>query len=47
MGSGIATENIFDLYLGENKKIGLVKNWFDLPRHKIQAAVRFETSLGI
>lgn len=45
MGSGIATENIFDLYLGENKKIKPVKGWFDLPRHKIQAAVRFETSL--
>lgn len=45
MGSGIATENIFDLYLGEKKKLDPVKSWFDLPKHKIQAAVRFETSL--
>jgi uncharacterized protein (DUF433 family) len=44
-GSGIATENIFDLYLGENEKIGPVESWFQLPRHHIQAAVRFETSL--
>jgi uncharacterized protein (DUF433 family) len=45
IGSGIATENIFDLYLGENEKIELVKSWFQLPRHQIQAAVSFETSL--
>ena len=45
IGSGIATENIFDLYLGEKKKLDPVKSWFDLPKHKIQAAVRFETSL--
>lgn len=46
VGSGIATENVFDLYLGENEKIEPVKNWFQLPRHHIQAAVRFETSLA-
>ena len=46
IGSGIATENIFDLYLGENKKIAPVKSWFDLPKHKIQAAVTFEISLA-
>lgn len=45
-GSGIATENIYDLYLGENRKIEPVRNWFQLPRHKIQAAIRFEASLG-
>jgi uncharacterized protein (DUF433 family) len=44
-GSGIATENIFDLYLGEDEKIDPVKYWFDLPEYKIQAAVNFETSL--
>ncbi|MCJ7659504.1 MAG: DUF433 domain-containing protein [Anaerolineales bacterium] len=44
-GSGIATENVLDLYLGENEKIGPVESWFKIPRHHIQAAIRFETSL--
>jgi len=44
-GSGIATENVFDLFLGENKTIDPVRHWFDLPDYKIQAAVNFETSL--
>jgi uncharacterized protein (DUF433 family) len=46
IGSGVATENVYDLYLGERKKIEPVRTWFDLPRHKIQAAVSFETSLA-
>lgn len=46
IGSGIATENIFDLFLGENEKIGPVESWFQIPRHHIQAAIRFETSLA-
>jgi uncharacterized protein (DUF433 family) len=45
-GRGIATENIYDLYLGENKKIKPVKEWFQIPRYEIQAAIRFETSLA-
>jgi uncharacterized protein (DUF433 family) len=44
-GSGIATENIFDLYLGENQKIEPVRKWFQLPRQEIQAAIRFEAGL--
>jgi uncharacterized protein (DUF433 family) len=46
IGSGIATENIIDLYLGEKEKIGPVESWFQIPRHHIQAAIRFETSLA-
>jgi uncharacterized protein (DUF433 family) len=45
-GSGIATENIFDLYLGENKRVEPVKSWFQIPGHHIEAAVNFETSLA-
>jgi uncharacterized protein (DUF433 family) len=44
-GKGIATENIFDLYLGEDKKIEPVRKWFQLSRPEVQAAIRFETGL--
>jgi uncharacterized protein (DUF433 family) len=46
MGSGIATENILDLYLGENKNIEPVESWFRIPRKHIKAAVNFEISLA-
>lgn len=46
MGSGIATENIYDLFLGENREIDPVTEWFQLPEPKVQAAIRFELSLA-
>jgi uncharacterized protein (DUF433 family) len=46
MGSGIATENIFDLYLGENEKIKPVEDWFRISSKHIKAAVNFELSLA-
>ena len=46
MGRGVATENVFDLFLGENKKVEPVSNWFNLPKHEIRAAVQFETALA-
>lgn len=45
LGYGVATNNIFDLYLGEDKKIEPVGEWFNIPVPKIQAAVHFEHSL--
>jgi uncharacterized protein (DUF433 family) len=45
MGRGITTENIYDLYLGENKQIDSVSHWLDLPKNEAQAAVEFEYSL--
>jgi uncharacterized protein (DUF433 family) len=41
----VATLNIYDLYLGENKKIEPVCRWFNIPSHKIKAAINFERSL--
>ncbi len=46
MGSGIATENVFDLYLGEQKRMKPVESWFRIPKGQIQAAVNFELSLA-
>jgi len=45
IGRGVATSNIYDLFLGENSKIGPVANWFNIPPPGIQAAVQFEHSL--
>lgn len=45
IGTGIPTNNIFDLYLGEGQKIEPVSNWFKIPANQIQAAVQFEHSL--
>ena len=45
MGTGIPTNNIYDLFLGENKTIEPVSNWFEIPANEIQAAVQFEQAL--
>jgi uncharacterized protein (DUF433 family) len=45
IGHSIATHNIYDLYLGENKQIDPVSEWFNIPSHEIKAAVQFERSL--
>lgn len=42
---GVATENIYDLYMGENRKIEPVSYWFKIPRHEIKAAISFQSSL--
>ncbi len=44
-GHSIATNNIYDLFLGEKEKVEPVSEWFDIPVHKIRAAVQFEHSL--
>jgi uncharacterized protein (DUF433 family) len=45
IGRSVTTHNIYDLYLGENKQIDPVCEWFDIPIPEIRAAVRFEHSL--
>ncbi len=45
IGTGIPTNNIYDLYLGEEQKIEPVGSWFNIPAPQIQAAVQFEHSL--
>lgn len=44
--SRLTTSNIYDAYLGENKKIESVTKWFNVPPTKIHSAVNFEISLA-
>ena len=45
IGRGIATESIYNWYLGENEKIDSVSNWLNVPPSEVQAAVNFEYGL--
>jgi uncharacterized protein (DUF433 family) len=45
VGHGVATENIYDLYLGESKRIKPVSEWFQIPGHEIRAAISFQNGL--
>ena len=45
VGRGVATSNIYDLYIGENEQIHEVSEWFNIPAPEIQAAVQFEHGL--
>lgn len=45
IGHGVATGNIYDLYLGEKEKYLPVSEWFNIPIPKIKTAVQFEHSL--
>jgi uncharacterized protein (DUF433 family) len=45
MGHGVATGNIYDLYLGEKENYLSVSEWFNIPIPKIKTAVQFEHSL--
>ncbi len=42
---GITTENIYDLFVAEGKKIHPVSKWMDLSSEEIEAAVKFERCL--
>jgi len=43
---GIATANVYDMYLAEDKNPRRVCSWFDLRRGEVEAAVEFETRLA-
>lgn len=45
VGRGVATNNIYDLFLGEKKEVEPVANWFNIPVLEVRAAVQFEHSL--
>jgi len=45
IGRSIAVANIYDLYLGENKKIEPVSHWYSIPRREINAAISFQSNL--
>jgi uncharacterized protein (DUF433 family) len=45
IGRGMATNNIYDLFLGENEKIEPVAKWFNISESDVQAAVQFEHGL--
>ena len=47
IGTRITTNNIFDLYLGEEKKMESVSSWFNLPPNKINSAIVFEQSINL
>ncbi len=47
IGYGVATANIYDLFLGENEQIIPVSEWFGIPTPKIKTAVQFERNLWV
>ncbi|MBN1273426.1 MAG: DUF433 domain-containing protein, partial [Candidatus Aminicenantes bacterium] len=40
---GITTENIYDLYIAEERKIDIICKWLNLTEKEVTAAVRFES----
>lgn len=46
IGTRITTDNVFDLYIGEDKKMKNVSSWFDLPVAQINSAIAFEQSIN-
>jgi uncharacterized protein (DUF433 family) len=45
-GRGIATANVYDLFLGENESIGRVCSWMNLKNKEVEAAIKFERFLA-
>ncbi len=39
---GIATGNVFDLFLAEERRVRPVCRWMDLSTNEVNAAIRFE-----
>ena len=46
VNKGIATANVYDFYLAENKNTSKVSKWLDLREEEVQAAVNFEQKLA-
>lgn len=46
VGRGVATANVYDMFLGEREKIQHVCSWMDLDQPEVQAAVNFERQLA-
>ncbi len=45
-GRGIATANVYDLFLGENRSVAHVCSWMNLKSKEVEAAVHFEILLA-
>ena len=45
VGKGVSTANVYDLYVGERKRIKKVGSWLKLNDNEIKAAIHFETKL--
>ncbi|MCH7827213.1 MAG: DUF433 domain-containing protein [Bacteroidetes bacterium] len=45
VGKGITTANVYDLYMGERRRINNVCSWLSLEEQEVKAAVSFETKL--
>ena len=46
VGRGVATANVYDFYVAENKRIAVVRDWLDLADEDVEAAVEFERRLA-
>jgi len=46
VGRGVATANIYDFYVAENRRITVVRDWLDLADEDVEAAVEFERRLA-
>jgi len=46
VGKGVATLNIYDLFVAEGKDTNQVCRWLDLDQQEVEAAVRFEKRLA-
>lgn len=45
VGRGIATANVYDFYVAENKRVRVVRDWLGLVEEDVEAAVEFERRL--
>jgi uncharacterized protein (DUF433 family) len=45
VGKGISTANVYDLFMGERKRIKKVCSWLSLREQEVRAAVNFENRL--
>jgi uncharacterized protein (DUF433 family) len=46
VGRGIATANVYDFFLAENRRIPRVCSWMGLDQKEVKAAVAFEERLA-
>lgn len=46
IGRGVATANIYDMFLAERENVQHVCSWMDLKRPEVEAAVTFESQLA-
>lgn len=45
-GRGVATANVYDFYVAENRRVAVVRDWLGLADEDVEAAVEFERRLA-